>query len=119
MTSDPGCIFCKIVDGDIPAEVVRRTDTVVAFRDLHPQADTHVLIVPVEHHPNVVQLAEARPDVLTDLVALAQQIANDESEGSFRLLFNTGAAVGQSVFHAHGHVLAGTLRGWAGRATTD
>lgn len=114
MTSDPDCIFCKIVTGEIPADVVSRTDTVLAFRDLNPQADTHVLIVPLDHHANVADLAAAQPDVLADLVALGQRIADDESGGSFRLLFNTGAPVGQSVFHAHGHVLAGRLWGWAG-----
>ncbi len=118
MTTDPDCIFCKIVAAEIPADVVSRTRTVLAFRDLNPQADTHVLIVPLDHYANVAELAAAQADVLADLVALGQKIADDESGGSFRLLFNTGAPVGQSVFHVHGHVLAGNLRGWAGGTAT-
>ena len=118
VTSDPSCIFCKIVAGEIPAEVVARTDTVLAFRDLHPQADTHILIVPLDHHQNVVELAAAQPEVLADLVALGSKIADEESGGSFRLLFNTGSAVGQTVFHVHGHGLAGRFWGWAGGSAT-
>jgi histidine triad (HIT) family protein len=118
VTSDPQCIFCKIVAGQIPADVVARTETVVAFRDLNPQADTHVLVVPLEHHQNVTDLAREQPQVLADLVAVGTQIADQESGGSFRLLFNTGAAVGQTVFHVHGHVLAGRFWGWAGGSAT-
>ena len=100
MTAAPGCIFCRIVAGDIPATVVDRSETVLAFRDLHPQGDTHVLIVPVNHHANVAELAAAEPGTLADLVALGQKIARDETGGSFRLLFHTGAAAGQPVVHA-------------------
>jgi histidine triad (HIT) family protein len=114
MASDPDCIFCSIVAGTIPASIVARTDAVVAFRDLNPQADLHVLVVPVEHHTDVVDLAAQAPAVLAELVATGARIAGEESGGSFRLVFNTGAAVGQSVFHVHGHVLGGAIGGWAG-----
>jgi histidine triad (HIT) family protein len=118
VTTDPECIFCRIVAGEIPASVVARTDTVLAFRDLNPQAETHILVVPREHHQNVVELAAAQPQVLADLVTLGSKIADDESGGSFRLFFNTGAAAGQTVFHVHGHVLAGRFWGWAGGSAT-
>ncbi len=118
MATDPDCVFCKIVSGGIPADVISRTETGLAFRDLNPQADLHVLVVPLSHHTNVGELAAAEPAVLADLIALAQKVASEESGGSFRLVFNTGAPAGQSVFHAHGHVLGGRFWGWAGGTTT-
>ncbi len=109
---DPECIFCRIVAGEIPADVVTRTERVFAFRDLNAQAPTHVLVIPVDHHANVVDLAAADPQALAELVAVGAQVAIDEAGGPFRLVFNTGAEVGQSVFHAHGHVLAGRSFAW-------
>jgi histidine triad (HIT) family protein len=112
MTTEDGCIFCSIVAGDIPAEVVTRTDRVVAFRDLNAQAPTHVLIIPVDHHRDVAALAAADPEGLAELVTVGSEVARTEAGGPFRLVFNTGAEVGQSVFHVHGHVLAGRSFGW-------
>lgn len=111
-----GCVFCGVVGGDVPAELVASTDAVVAFRDLAPKAALHVLVVPRAHHPDVVALAAAAPDVLADLVATGARVAADggAADGEHRLVFNTGASAGQSVFHAHGHVLAspgGALEG--------
>jgi histidine triad (HIT) family protein len=102
------CLFCKIVTGDVPATVVTRTDRVVAFQDIDPQAPTHVLVIPVDHHPDVRELAASDPQLLADLVTVGSQLA----DGPFRLVFNTGAEVGQSVFHVHGHVLAGRGFRW-------
>lgn len=112
MSAQAECIFCGIVDGSVPGDVVRRTDRVVAFRDLNPQAPTHVLVIPVAHHPDVTALAAADPQILAELVEVAAAVAADEAGGPYRLVFNTGAEVGQTVFHVHGHVLAGRPFGW-------
>lgn len=112
MAADPDCLFCKVVAGDVPADVVRRDDRVVAFRDIDPQAPTHVLVVPVDHHSDVGALAAADGDLLADVVRVGAQIAADECQGEFRLVFNTGRAAHQSVFHVHGHVLGGRSLGW-------
>lgn len=106
------CIFCGIVAGSVPGDVVRRTDRVLAFRDLRPQAPTHVLVIPTGHHVDVTALAAADPQTLAELVEVGAQIAADEAGGPYRLVFNTGAEVGQSVFHVHGHVLAGRGFSW-------
>jgi histidine triad (HIT) family protein len=106
------CIFCAIAGGRIPADVVTRTDRVLAFRDVNPQAPTHVLVIPLAHHRDVPALAAADPQALAELVAVGSEIAQKEAGGPFRLVFNTGAEVGQSVFHAHAHVLAGRSFTW-------
>ncbi|MGF1661546.1 MAG: HIT domain-containing protein [Kineosporiaceae bacterium] len=103
-----GCVFCRIVAGDIPSEPLLATERVVAFRDVAPKADVHVLVVPREHRPDVVSLAAEDPTGLAELVSAAGRLAADLApEGHFRLVFNTGERAGQSVFHVHGHVLAG------------
>ena len=107
------CLFCQILGGEVPAEVVASTDRVLAFRDISPQAPLHVLVVPRDHHADVAQLAAADPGLLADLVRLAHEVAEDEADGNFRLVFNTGAHAGQSVFHVHAHVLGGTDLGWS------
>ncbi|HWS57022.1 MAG TPA: HIT domain-containing protein [Actinotalea sp.] len=108
----PDCVFCRIVAGQIPAEVVASSSTVLAFRDIDPKAPVHVLVVPRDHHADVAQLAAADPALLADVVRLANEIAQDESDGQFRLIFNTGSHAGQSVFHVHAHLLAGPRLGW-------
>ena len=112
MAIEDGCIFCGIAAGDIPAQVVARTGQVLAFRDLNPQAPTHVLVIPVEHYRDAAELAAAAPQVLADLVTVGAEVAGSEAGGEFRLVFNTGAGAGQSVFHVHGHVLAGRSLTW-------
>ena len=106
------CIFCRIVAGEIPAEVVATGQRVIAFRDLNPQAPTHVLVIPRDHHQNVGALAAADPEALAELVSIGAGIADQESGGQFRLVFNTGTDTGQTVFHVHGHVLGGRLMTW-------
>ncbi len=101
-----GCVFCRIVAGEIPAEVVHEDADVVAFRDSAPAAEVHVLVVPRRHVRDVVALA-ADGALLGALVRAAGRVADDLADGQFRLVFNTGEAAGQTVFHAHGHVLAG------------
>jgi histidine triad (HIT) family protein len=102
------CLFCRIIAGEIPATVVRESERTFAFRDIAPQAPTHVLVVPKDHYPNVAALAE-HPALLAELVQEAHAVAVEEgiAEGGYRLVFNTGAEAGQTVFHAHGHVLGG------------
>lgn len=105
------CLFCRIVAGEVPAEVVAEDEHALAFRDISPQAPTHVLVVPRVHQPDVGSLAEADPEAAAGLVRLARRVAEDAG-GSHRLVFNTGADAGQTVFHCHGHVLAGRPLGW-------
>ena len=111
--SVPDCIFCRIVAGEVPAEVVGSTDRALAFRDLAPQAPLHVLVVPRDHHADVAQLAAVDPTLLAELVGLADEVAAAEAGGQYRLLFNTGADAGQSVFHVHAHVIGGRRLGWS------
>lgn len=106
------CIFCRIIAGEIPGDFVVQTDSVVAFRDIAPKAPVHVLVVPRLHVPNVAALAAEAPEVLAEMAAVAQQIADAECGGEFRWIFNTGAAAGQTVFHAHGHVMNSGSLGW-------
>jgi histidine triad (HIT) family protein len=113
MATDADCLFCKIVAGDIPADVVHETDTTLAFRDLEPQAPTHVLVIPRTHQPNAAALAAEEPDVLVDVVNAAKAIADQEGlDEGYRLVFNTGPAAHQSVFHVHLHLLGGRSMGW-------
>ncbi|MBO0608059.1 HIT domain-containing protein [Myceligenerans salitolerans] len=102
------CLFCKIVAGEVPAEVVGQSDSAVAFKDIDPKAPVHVLVVPRRHHADVGALAGASPEVLADVVGLADQVASDLADGQYRLICNVGPKAGQTVFHAHAHVLAGT-----------
>jgi histidine triad (HIT) family protein len=111
--TDPDCLFCKIVSGDIPADVVHATDTTVAFRDIEPQAPTHVLVVPRSHHANAADVAAVEPQVAVDMLGTAAAVAAQEGLGDgYRLVYNTGRAAHQTVFHAHLHVLGGRPMGW-------
>jgi histidine triad (HIT) family protein len=110
--SDPDCLFCRIVSGQVPAEIVAEGEHVLAFRDISPEAPTHVLVIPREHHPNIGELAVAAPEALVALVRMAQDVADRECDGEFRFVANTGAAAHQTVFHAHGHVLGGRNLSW-------
>ncbi|MCY0918176.1 MULTISPECIES: histidine triad nucleotide-binding protein [unclassified Streptomyces] len=108
------CLFCKIVAGEIPATVVRETETTVAFRDISPKAPTHVLVIPKVHYPDAASLAAAEPGVAADVLREAGQVAADEKvvDRGYRVVFNTGAGAGQTVFHAHAHVLGGRGLQW-------
>ena len=103
-------IFSRIVAREIPADVVFESERVIAFRDIAPQAPVHVLVVPkTEDYRDVVELAAGDPELLAELVATARAIAAEHADGDFRLVFNTGASAGQTVFHVHAHVLAGGI----------
>ncbi|MFD1657040.1 histidine triad nucleotide-binding protein [Streptomyces caeni] len=106
------CLFCKIVAGHIPATIVRETETTVAFRDINPQAPTHVLVIPRLHYPHAASLAAAAPAVAADVLREAGEVAADEKLDHYRVVFNTGGGAGQTVFHAHAHVLGGRGLQW-------
>ena len=113
MATDPDCLFCKIIAGEIPADVVHETETTLAFRDIEPQAPTHVLVIPRHHLPNAAELAAKEPDVAVDLLNAAAAVAEQEGlDDGYRLLFNTGRSANQLVFHVHLHVLGGRQMGW-------
>ncbi|MEI6477038.1 MAG: histidine triad nucleotide-binding protein [Actinomycetes bacterium] len=112
MALDPHCLFCKIVDGVIPADIVFRNENVVAFRDIAPQAPTHVLIIPTVHVENIAGLAKMSSVITASLFSAAQEIASSEGLDGYRTVFNTGASAGQSVFHAHMHLLGGRPLTW-------
>ncbi|WP_067432681.1 histidine triad nucleotide-binding protein [Nocardioides jensenii] len=106
------CIFCKIVAGDLPAEIVHATDESVAFRDLSPQAPTHFLVVPRSHYENAAALADHEPAALAEMFTTAREVCEKEGLEGYRAVFNTGAAAQQTVFHAHLHVLGGRELTW-------
>jgi histidine triad (HIT) family protein len=109
---DQECLFCRLLDGQVPADVVAENDRAVAFRDIDPKAPVHVLVIPRAHHADVAALAAAAPDDLVAVVRLGSQVAQDECGGQFRLVFNSGPAAQQTVFHVHGHVLGGRDMTW-------
>ncbi|GAB2767692.1 histidine triad nucleotide-binding protein [Nocardioides salsibiostraticola] len=110
--SEQDCIFCKIVAGEIPADIVHSTERTVAFRDLDAQAPLHVLVVPKDHYVNAAALAAGDPEASAELLRTAEAVATAEGHDDYRLVFNTGAGAGQSVFHTHLHVLAGRSFTW-------
>ncbi|KGN39060.1 histidine triad nucleotide-binding protein [Knoellia subterranea] len=106
------CLFCRFVSREIEPDVVAETDRSLAFRDINPQAPTHVLVVPKRHVENAGALA-VHAEELADVVSLARDVAAAEGlDGGYRLVFNTGAEAGQTVFHAHLHVLGGRSMQW-------
>lgn len=103
-------IFTKIINREIPSDVVFEDERVIAIRDINPQAPVHLLVVPkTEAYANVFELATGDSDLLVHIVATAQQLANEHTGGQYRLIFNTGAEAGQTIFHVHAHVLGGGL----------
>jgi histidine triad (HIT) family protein len=106
------CLFCRIVRGEVPADVVRATERTVAFRDVAPQAPVHVLVVPRDHLADAAAVAAADPALAGALLADAAAVAEQEGLADYRFVLNTGAGAGQSVFHAHVHVLGGRPLGW-------
>lgn len=107
MSESDDCLFCGIIAGRVPSAKVYEDETVYAFKDINPKAKVHVLIVPRAHHANVAELAQADPDGLAHIVAVARRIADEAYGGAYRLIFNSGREAGQTVFHVHAHVLTG------------
>ena len=108
------CLFCKIRDGDIPAEIVYKDDDVFAFRDINPQAPIHVLIVPRKHIPTVNDIEPEDAGLIGSLFLAARKIAEEEgiAEEGYRLVMNTNMKAGQTVFHIHLHLLGGRSLTW-------
>ncbi|MDT0323465.1 histidine triad nucleotide-binding protein [Streptomyces millisiae] len=108
------CLFCKIVAGEVPATIVKESEAALAFRDINPQAPTHVLVIPRAHYPDAASLATAAPELAAEVLRLAGDIAADEKivDPGYRVVFNTGPGAGQTVFHAHAHVLGGRGLEW-------
>lgn len=98
------CIFCKIIAGEFGTELVGENEHAVAFKDINPQAKIHLLVVPKQHTPNIGMLEDQT--VLTGLFELIRKVAKEQTDGQFRLQFNTGEREGQSVFHTHAHILS-------------
>jgi histidine triad (HIT) family protein len=107
-------LFCAIVAGEIPATTVLETDRVLAFRDINPQAPTHVLVIPKTHYPDVATLAAAEAALLGEVIGAVQRVAAADAvaETGYRVVFNTGAEAGQTVPHVHAHLLGGRSLTW-------
>lgn len=102
------CLFCRIVAGDLPSDRVAESERSVAFRDIHPAAPVHVLVVPKRHEPNIEELAASSTDDLADVFSLVSEVAEREGVAdNHRLLVNIGSEAGQTIFHAHVHLLGG------------
>ena len=112
--SEKDCLFCKIVNGDIPAEIIHKSETTVAFRDINPQAPTHVLVIPRKHVATINDLGEDDSRVVGDMYLAAKEIAASEgiAEEGYRAVMNCNAGAGQTVFHIHLHVLGGRSLSW-------
>ena len=103
-------VFTRILQGEIPSEIIAQTDRAFVIRDIAPQAPVHLLVIPkTQQYRDVVELAAGDPSLLAEIVALAHDVAAAHADGEFRLVFNTGPSAGQTVFHVHAHVLAGGL----------
>lgn len=113
MADGSDCIFCRIVAGEIPADVVREDEHTVAFRDLDPKAPVHVLVIPTAHHPDAAALAEADPALAGQVFAAAAEVAKAEglTTDGYRIIVNSGRHGGQEVPHVHAHVVGGAPLG--------
>ncbi|MDK9700440.1 MAG: histidine triad nucleotide-binding protein [bacterium] len=106
------CIFCKIVRGDIPAKIVYRDETVVAFHDISPAAPIHVLFIPVEHIVKLSELSIDHANLIGEIHVRIAKVAAELGLQDYRVVSNCGESVGQSVFHIHFHLLGGRKMGW-------
>ena len=106
------CLFCKIAAGTIPATVVKRSERMVAFRDINPQAPTHLLVIPTQHVASLD--AATDPRVVGDLLLFARDLAREQglATAGYRVVVNTNADGGQTVFHLHAHLLGGRAMRW-------
>jgi histidine triad (HIT) family protein len=106
------CLFCRIVSGEVPAKIVAANDRCIAFRDIGPQAPVHVLVIPRAHVASLNDVTDY--SLVADMAALGAQVAREEgiAEQGYRLVFNTNAHGGQTVFHLHAHVLGGRPMRW-------
>lgn len=112
--NDPSCLFCRIARHEIPATIVHEDDGLLAFRDINPQAPTHILIIPRDHVASLNDLEGRHRDVMGDMHLLAHALARSEgiADGGWRVVINCGANAGQAVWHIHMHLLGGRRLGW-------
>ena len=112
--SEQNCLFCRIVAGEISADIVYQDERCIAFRDTNPQAPVHVLVIPREHMESLDEATQKDEATLGHLLRVAARVANEQeiSEGGYRTVINTGAGAGQSIFHLHLHVLGGRQLNW-------
>lgn len=106
------CLFCKIIQGDIPADTLYEDDEVLAFRDIAPAAPIHFLVIPKKHLSGPSAVTEEDEQLMGKLLRIGDQVAQQEGIEQFRLVFNSGAEAGQTVFHIHMHVLGGRSLNW-------
>ena len=106
------CLFCDFASGAIPVDLLFSSDTVFAISDINPQAPTHILVIPRLHVENATELAQSAPDVLAELFSAAKKLVAENELSGYRIVFNTGQSAGQSVFHAHLHLLGGRPFAW-------
>jgi histidine triad (HIT) family protein len=111
---DPDCIFCKIIDGKLPSDIVYRDERIIAFRDINPIAPVHLLIIPRKHIPSIRDLKDNDLPILGQMTVVANKLARDEgiADGGYRLILNCGPEAGQTVFHIHMHLLGGRTLTW-------
>ena len=108
------CLFCKMIAGEIPCDIVYENESVFAFRDIDPKAPTHILLIPRKHIRSINELGESERNLAGELLLTAKKIAKDEGidESGFRTIFNTNSDGGQTVFHIHMHILGGRKMAW-------
>jgi histidine triad (HIT) family protein len=112
--SEQDCLFCKIVNGELSADVVYENDSLVAFRDIDPKAPTHILLIPRRHISTMNDLTDGDETLAGELFLAAARIAADEglADDGYRVVMNCNAAAGQSVFHIHLHLMGGRTMTW-------
>ena len=105
-------IFSKIINKEVPADIVYEDDLSIAFNDISPEAPTHILVVPKKAIPKLSEINEEDENLLGHLLIVAKKITDDNNIKDFRLVINNGSDAGQTVFHLHLHILAGRNFGW-------
>ena len=111
--ADPGCLFCRIAERKLPAEIVEETPDIIAFKDVRPQAPSHILLIPRRHIAALNETHDEHIALLGRIIRVAAQLAErlGLNEG-YRLVVNNGPQAGQTVFHLHFHLLGGRVLGW-------
>lgn len=112
--NNPDCLFCKFASGELDTDIVLETDTVLAFRDINPQAPTHILIIPRKHIATINDLAKSDAEEIGNLYLVAKELAKAEGieEDGYRVVMNCNSGAGQTVYHVHLHLLGGRLFNW-------
>ncbi len=112
--SETNCLFCRITAGEIPAVCVYEDESCIAFRDINPQAPTHVLVIPRKHIASIKDMSTEDENTLGHLLYICGEIARRENiaDSGFRTVFNTGTGAGQTVFHIHAHIIGGRTLSW-------